>query len=173
MPGQTASQRDVVELPGAVAIVALDDKGRIVLVRQYRHPVARHLWEVPAGLLDTTTESALEAGQRELLEEAGLRAHQWDSLADVLTSPGMADETIRLLLARDLEDVPGSERPDPFHEEAEMQVQRMDLSQAIEQVLAGQLENGITAVAVLAAYVALLEGRELRPADAPWTARKS
>lgn len=172
MPGGASSQRDVAELPGAVAIVAVHDDGDVVLVRQYRHPVARPLWEVPAGLLDTTTESAREAGERELLEEAGLRADRWDTLADVLTSPGMSDETVRLLLARDLSAVPDDERPAPFHEEAEMQVVRLPLAVAVEQVLSGQLENGITAAALLAAHVALFDDRPLRPVDATWVARK-
>lgn len=172
MPGGTSSQRDVVELPGAVAVVALDDEGRTVMVRQYRHPVGRHLWEVPAGLLDTTTETALEAAERELLEEAGLRARRWDTLVDILTSPGMADETVRVLLARELEDVPAGERPQAVHEEADMLVQRVPLDEVVSQVLAGEIENGITAAAVLAAHVALLTGQPLRPADAAWPARK-
>ncbi|MCW2667195.1 MAG: ADP-ribose pyrophosphatase [Frankiales bacterium] len=172
MPGGASSQRDVTELPGAVAIVPLHADGTVVLVRQYRHPVARHLLEVPAGLLDSTTESAQEAGERELLEEAGLRAGRWETLADVLTTPGMSDETIRLLLARDLTAVPAADRPDPLHEEADMQVVCMPLAQAIELVLDGELENGITAAALLAAHVALSSGRALRPADAPWLARK-
>lgn len=172
MPGGTSSQRDVTELPGAVAIVPLHDDGTVVLVRQYRHPVGRHLLEVPAGLLDTTTESAQEAGERELLEEAGLRAGRWETLADVLTTPGMSDETIRLLLARDLTPVPAAERPAPVCEEIDMQVERMPLDDAVGLVLDGELENGITAAALLAAHVALSSGRALRPADAPWPARK-
>ena len=70
MPGDTTSQRDVVEHPGAVGIVALDDQDRVLLVNQYRHPVRRRLDELPAGLLDKAGEPALEAAQRELVEEA-------------------------------------------------------------------------------------------------------
>ncbi len=167
------SQRDVTELPGAVAIVPLHADGTVVLVRQYRHPIGRRLLEVPAGLLDSTTESALEAGERELLEEVGLRAGRWDTLADVLTTPGMSDETIRLLLARSLTPVRAQERPAPLHEEADMQVERIPLADAVDLVLAGKLENGITAAALLAAQVALSSGRTLRPVDAPWPARKT
>lgn len=172
MPGGTSSQRDVTELPGAVAIVPLHDDGTVVLVRQYRHPVGRHLLEVPAGLLDSTTESAQEAGERELLEEVGLRAGRWDTLADVLTSPGMSDETIRLLLARDLAPVEARERPAAMHEEADMQIVHMPLADAVDLIFAGRLENGISATAVLAAHLALLESRNLLPADAPWRSRK-
>jgi ADP-ribose pyrophosphatase len=173
MPDGGSSQRDVTELPGAVAIVAIDDEEQVVLVRQYRHPVRRRLWEVPAGLLDDPHESALEAGARELLEEAGLRAGRWHTLTDVLTTPGMSDETIRLLLARDLSPVGVQDRPTPTFEEADMEVAHVPLVSAVEQVFAGELENGITSTALLAAYVALREGRDLRPVDAPWPARKT
>ena len=106
MPGGVTSQRDVVELPGAVGIVAIDDEGRVLLVRQYRHPVRRRLWEIPAGLLDSTSESAVQAATRELAEEGHLRAAEWFTLVDTLTSPGSSDETVRILLARGLTDIP-------------------------------------------------------------------
>jgi 8-oxo-dGTP pyrophosphatase MutT (NUDIX family) len=172
MPDGTTSQRDVTELPGAVAIVPLHADGTVVLVRQYRHPVGRYLLEVPAGLLDSTSESPKEAGARELLEEVGLRADRWHSLADVLTTPGMSDETIRVLLARDLTSVDVSERPAAIHEEADMRVERMSLQHALELVLDGDVENGITVAALLATHVALSTSYGLRPADAPWPARK-
>lgn len=173
MPGEAVSQRDVVELPGAVGIVALDAQEQVLLVRQYRHPVGRHLWEIPAGLLDSTIESALEAGQRELAEEAGVTAGRWDCLCDILTSPGMTDETIRLLLARDLVDVPTGERHVAFHEEADMQLTRVPLDEAVRRVLAGEIENGITVAGLLAAFAALRGGLVLRAVDAEWGARKA
>ena len=174
MPGGSVSQRDVVMLPGAIAIVALDSSNRILLVRQYRHPVRRHLWEVPAGLLDSTTETATEAGERELFEEGHLRAATWHTLVDVLTSPGMADETVRCLLARDLTEVPEAERFAGFHEEADMTLEWRPLDLAVDQVLSGEIENGITVAAVLALAAARMRGLDsLRAADAPWRARKS
>jgi ADP-ribose pyrophosphatase len=114
MPGDTTSQRDVVVHPGAVGAVALDDQGRVLLVTQYRHPVRRRLDELPAGLLDKPGEPALQAAQRELVEEAGLAADTWHVLVDTLTSPGMSDEAIRIFLARDLHTV---ERDVQEHEE--------------------------------------------------------
>lgn len=174
MPGGVTSQRDVVELPGAVAIVALDADDRVLLVRQYRHPVGRRLWEIPAGLLDSTTESALEAGQRELLEEGGYTAGTWHALTDLLTSPGMADETVRVLLARDLLDVPVAERPGLVHEEQELETGWLPLDEAVGQVLAGAIENSITVAGLLAAHaVRAGGGAALRPHDAPWGARKA
>lgn len=173
MPDGSTSQRDVVELPGAVAIVPLDERDRVLLVRQFRHPVRRHLWEVPAGLLDSTTETPTEAGSRELFEEGHLRAARWDTLADILTSPGMADETIRLLLARELRIVAPEERFVGFHEEAEMVTAWLPLDDAVTRVLSGEIENGISAVALLATAAARARGFDvLRPADAPWAARK-
>lgn len=169
MPGGTTSTRDVVELPGAVAIVALDEQDRVLMVRQYRHPVGRHLWEVPAGLLDSTTESPQEAGERELHEEGHLRAGRWDTLVDILTSPGMSDETIRVLLARDLTDVALDERFVGFHEEADMELAWWPLDEAVAKALSGELENGITVAAVLAAAVR----GPVRAADAPWPSRKA
>ena len=174
MPGGTDRQRDVVELPGAVAIVALDDDGRVLLVRQYRHPVRRRLWEIPAGLLDSTTESAQEAGERELFEEGGVRATQWHTLVDVLTSPGMSDETIRVLLAGGLTAVAADEEYDRFDEEAEMERRWVDLDEAVRWCLDGTLENGITISGILAAHALRDAGVEsLRPSGAPWRARRS
>lgn len=172
MPGGSTSQRDVTELPGAVAVVALDEQRRVVLVRQYRHPVGRRLWEVPAGLLDNATESAQEAGERELAEEAGLRAGRWDTLVDMLTTPGMSDETVRVLLARELRPISMNERAPGVDEEAELEVMRVSLDDAVDRAYAGDLENGITVCALLAADAALRRRHVLRPADAAWRARK-
>lgn len=174
MPGGVTSQRDVLELPGAVGIVAIDDEGQVLLVRQYRHPVGRRLWEIPAGLLDSTTETPVEAASRELAEEGSLRAARWDTLVDLLTTPGTADETIRVLLARDLTPIPPEERFARFHEEAEMEQAWVPLDEAVRRCLAGTLENAITVAGLLAALAVRPGGfAGLRAADAPWSARKA
>jgi 8-oxo-dGTP pyrophosphatase MutT (NUDIX family) len=173
MPGGVSSQRDVVELPGAVGIVALDEQERVLLVRQYRHPVRRRLWEIPAGLLDSPDESAPAAAGRELFEEGHVRAREWFTLVDTLTSPGLSDETVRILLARDLVEVPSSERYVGVHEEAEMETAWVPLGRAVERCLSGELENGITVAGLLAAQVAVNQGLAgLRASTAPWRARK-
>jgi 8-oxo-dGTP pyrophosphatase MutT (NUDIX family) len=172
MPGDVSSQRDVTELPGAVAIVALNELQQVLLVRQYRHPVGRHLWEIPAGLLDSAEESVTTAAERELFEEGGLRALSWQTLVDVLTSPGMSDETVRVLLARGLSTVSPAERHVPFHEEADMELRCVPLDQAADMVLAGEIENGISGVGLLAAAHLMQRGGDGRPAEAPWPARK-
>ena len=171
MPGDTSAHRDVVEHPGAVGVLALDGQGRVLLVRQYRHPVRRHLDEIPAGLLDVAGEPAVEAARRELAEEAGLGADTWHVLVDALTSPGMTDETIRIYLARDVHPV---ERDVQEHEEAEMTTEWVALDAAVQQVLAGEIENAMCALGVLAAAEAERRGfADLRPADAVWRARKA
>src|SRR3954470_15634976 len=96
MPGGTTGVRDVVEHPGSVAVLALDDEERVVLVRQYRHPVRRPLEELPAGILDVDGEPAYETAKRELAEEAGLAAAQWHVLVDLLTTPGTGREGSRI-----------------------------------------------------------------------------
>jgi ADP-ribose pyrophosphatase len=171
MPGDTTSQRDVVVHPGAVGAVALDDRGRVLLVTQYRHPVRRRLDELPAGLLDKPGEPALGAAQRELAEEAGLAADTWHVLVDTLTSPGMTDEAIRIFLARDVRTV---DRDVQEHEEVDMTTQWVDLDEAVRRVLAGEVENAMAAVGILAADRARADGfRTLRPADAPWPSQKT
>ena len=170
MPGATSSQRDVVVHPGAVGAVVLD-QDRVLLVNQYRHPVRRRLDELPAGLLDKPGEPALEAAQRELMEEAGLAARSWDVLVDTLTSPGMTDEAIRIFLARDVRTV---DRDVQEHEEADMTTAWVDLDDAVRRVLAGEIENAMAAVGILAADRARRDGfAALRPADAPWPSQKT
>ena len=169
MPGDTTSVRDVVEHPGAVAVVALDEQERVVLVRQYRHPVGRPLEELPAGILDVEGEPAHETVKRELAEEAGLAADQWDVLVDLLTSPGMSDEASRIYLARGLREV---DRDVQEHEEAEMTSSRVPLDDVVRRVLSGEYENSLLVAGALAADRARREAfRGLRPADAPWPAR--
>ncbi|MCU1600700.1 MAG: hydrolase [Frankiales bacterium] len=168
MPGKTTSQRDVVVHPGAVGVVALRGE-EVLLVNQYRHPVQRRLDELPAGLLDVEGEPGLQCGQRELMEEAGYAADTWHVLVDILTSPGMTDESIRIFLARDLREV---ERDVQEHEELEMTTRWASLDQVVAAALAGELENGACVAGVLAAFAAVQRGFSgLRPPDAPWRAR--
>jgi 8-oxo-dGDP phosphatase len=169
MPGSNVAERDVVVHPGAVAVVALDDAGQVLLIRQYRHPVGRLLWEIPAGLRDVAGEALSDTARRELLEEAGYRARDWRVLADYYSSPGFTTERLRIFLARDLELVPAGERDFvPEDEEAELVPAWLALDDAVRKVLAGELHNGATALGILASYAARSEGFDrLRPADAP------
>lgn len=171
MPDGQLGEREVVRHPGAVGVVALDDDDRVVMVRQFRHPVRQFLLELPAGLLDVDGESALKGAQRELVEEAGLAASEWSVLLDLQTSPGMSDEAIRIFLATGLSDAhdPSFEAS---HEESTMTVERVPLENAVELALSGQLTNAAAVAGVLAAHVARTAGfGNLRPADATWAAR--
>jgi len=155
MPDGEVARRDVVEHPGAVAVVALDDVGRVLLIRQYRHPVGHLLWEIPAGLRDVPGEPSRGTGERELREETGYAARTWHVLTDCYTSPGISTERVTVFLARDLAEVPDPERGPPLrHEEAQLQYAWMPLARAVQLFLAGELHNGVTAVGILAAYAA-------------------
>lgn len=169
MPGDDVAERDVVEHPGSVAVLALDDRDRVLLLRQYRHPVGRLLWEAPAGIRDVAGEKPWATAQRELLEEAGYRAEEWFTLVDFYTSPGMSEERIRIFLARGLVEVPESERDfQGVHEESHMPVTWVPLTEAVAKVLSGDIHNPTAVVGILAAYAASGNGfRDLRPADAP------
>ena len=155
MPDGEVARRDVVEHPGAVAIVALDDAGQVLLIRQYRHPAGHLLWEIPAGLRDVPGETARRTGERELREEAGYAARTWHVLTDCYTSPGISTERVIVFLARGLAEVPDPERGPPLrHEEAHLQQVWVPLDRAVQLFLAGELHNGVTAVGILAAYAA-------------------
>lgn len=161
--------REVVEHPGAVAIVAIDAADRVLMIRQYRHPVRSMLWELPAGLRDVDGEPPLETARRELLEEAGYQAADWHVLADYLSSPGISTERVRVYLARNLTVVPACEREYVReHEEAYLTMDWLPLEDAAQAVLAGDLHNGVAIVGILAAYAAHGAGfRALRPAGEP------
>ena len=168
-PENDVAERDVVLHPGAVAVLALDATGRILMIRQYRHPVGRLLWEIPAGLRDLAGEDPWATAQRELVEEAAYRARDWKILADYYSSPGFTNERLRVFLARDLEPVPEAERHFvPRDEEAHLLHAWVPLDEAVRKVFAGELHNGPAALAIMAGYAARSEGFDrLRPADAP------
>ncbi|MFC7306990.1 NUDIX domain-containing protein [Streptomyces monticola] len=172
MPGGTVARRDYQVHPGSVAVLALDDLGRVLVIRQYRHPVRHKLWEIPAGLLDVPGENPLHAAQRELYEEAHVKAEDWRVLTDVFTTPGGCDEAVRIFLARDLSEAEG-ERFEVSEEEADMELKRVPLDELVRGVLGGELHNNCLVVGVLS-LVAAQQGDgldALRPAEAPWPAR--
>jgi ADP-ribose pyrophosphatase len=172
MPDGSVARRDYQVHPGSVAVLALDDEDRVLVLRQYRHPVRQKLWEIPAGLLDVPGENPLHAAQRELYEEAHVKAEDWRVLADVYTTPGGCDEAVRIFLARDLSEAQG-ERFAVEHEEADMELARVPVAELVRGVLAGELHNNCLVVGALS-LVAARNGDgldALRPALAPWPAR--
>lgn len=169
MPGGGHARREVVEHYGAVAIAAIDEQDRVVLVHQYRYPIGRRLWELPAGLLDVAGEPPVRTAQRELAEEAGLAAEDWSVLVDVATSPGFTDEVVRVFLATGLSEVT---RPDAVgDEEADLIIERFPLVEAIRMAFAGEIVNGPAVAGLLAAQAARGGVAQTRPADAEWVDR--
>ena len=142
-------ERYVVELPGAVMILAVDADEQVVVLRQYRHAVRTRLVELPAGILDVPGEDPVVAAQRELREETALVADRWRHLVTVLPSPGISAETHAIYLARGLHhtDRDGFE---PEHEEAEMSVDRVPMADLLDAVLGGRVRDAPLVTAVLA-----------------------
>jgi 8-oxo-dGDP phosphatase len=168
MPGGGIATREVIEHFGAVAIAAVDDQQRIPLIYQYRHPLGRRLWELPAGLLDTAGEDPIATAQRELKEETGLAAEIWRVLVDVDPSPGFTDESVRVYLAEGLTDVG---RPESHDEEADLTVRWYDLEEAVQMVMRGEIVNATSAAGILAAHAATEGDQATRPRNAPWPDR--
>lgn len=133
--------RVVVEHPGAVVVLAVDDQERAVVLQQYRHAAGRRFVELPAGLLDAENEEPVTAAQRELLEEAGIVADSWEEMLVVHNSPGFTDERYHLFLARDLRE---EDRGDFVleHEEADMTVRRVPVADLLDGISAGRLTDG-------------------------------
>ncbi|MGW3288902.1 NUDIX domain-containing protein [Streptomyces sp. NPDC001002] len=172
MPDGSVVRRDYQVHPGSVGILALDDQDRVLVIRQYRHPVRQRLWEIPAGLLDVPGENPLHAAQRELYEEAHVKAEDWRVLADVYTTPGGCDEAVRIFLARDLSEAEG-QRFEAEDEEIDLEHARVPLDELVRSVLAGDIHNNCLVVGVLSLVAARTgDGLDaLRPAEAPWPAR--
>ena len=160
--------RDFVDHTGAVAIVGLDDRDRVLLIKQYRHPIRHRDWEIPAGLLDIAGEPPLLAAQRELAEEADLVADRWNVLADYVNSPGGSNEALRIYLARGV-----APTEQPFartEEEADMETRWVDLDEVVDGVLSRRLQNSALAIGALAAHTARARGwSSLGAAEEPWT----
>jgi len=162
-------RREYIDHPVAVCVLALDETERVLLLRQYRHPVRMALWELPAGLLDVTGEPPVEAARRELAEETDLTAERWDLLIDWFNSPGGMNEALRCFLARGIGEVPADRRHWRTAEEAEMVQRWVPLEQARDAVLAGALNNPSAVVGILAASASRDAGwTTLRPVESPW-----
>ncbi len=175
-PEGVVMKRDYLLHPGAVGVIALDEHERVVVVRQFRHPVGFRLIEPPAGLLDASDgDGWLGGAQRELAEEVQLAASDWRVLVDYMTSPGCLQESLRVYLAQGLTD---AERPDGFiveHEEADMEVCLVALDDLVDAIYAGHVQNPTMVVGALAAFAALRTGRleALRTPEASWPAREA
>lgn len=145
LPNGSTSTREIVEHPGGVGILALDEEGFVYLVRQYRYAFARTLLEIPAGKREAGEAPFLTA-QRELCEEIGATASDWTPLGDILPSPGCYGEVLYLYLARGL--TFGAQQLD---EDEFLSVERMPFEELAEQCVSGEIHDGKTVTAVLKA----------------------
>jgi len=143
LPNGRRTVHDVVRHPGAVAIIALDDQGRVLLVHQYRTALERVTLEIPAGKLDPG-EEALDCARRELAEETGYSARNLRYLAPIAVAVGYSDEIIHLFMATGLE--PGDAQPDDDEFVASTW---MPLEDLIDEVLDGKIEDSKTVIAAL------------------------
>ena len=150
-PDGETFERIILEHPGAVVVLAIDEEERAVCLSQYRHPARRRFVELPAGVIDTD-EEPLEVGRRELREEAGLEAGEWTHLLSAYSSPGYSAEVIHYFLARDLSEV-GRGDFVLAHEEADMQLFRVPYAELLDAVLSGAVQDAPVALAVMAAQV--------------------
>ena len=143
LPNGRTSVREVVEHPGGVGILAVDGDGMVLLVRQYRYAFGRTLLEIPAGKREPGEEPFVTA-QRELKEEVGATAADWQSLGQIIASPGCYDEVLHLYLARDLSF--GDTHPD---EDEFLSVRRIPFQELVQRCLSGEIQDGKTVTAVL------------------------
>jgi ADP-ribose pyrophosphatase len=157
-PEEEPFSRLVLEHPGAVVVLAVDDEERVLCLWQYRHPAGRRFVELPAGLLDVDGEDPAVTAQRELVEEAGLAAASWTHLGTSYSSPGISSEIHQYYLARGLREV---ERGDfvAHHEEADMQTGWVPYAELRAAALDGRLTDAHTMLAVLLAGDRGLVGR--------------
>lgn len=149
-PDDEPFKRLVLEHPGAVVIVAVDEQQRVFCLWQYRHPARRRFVELPAGLLDVEGEDPLEAARRELREEAGLEASDWTALTATYSSPGISGELLHYFLARGLS---AADRADfvAEHEEADMQSGWVPAADLLAAAVDGRLGDAPTVIALLMA----------------------
>lgn len=150
LPDGRESTREIIEHAGAVAIVALNKEGQIIMVRQYRKPVEQVLLEIPAGTMEKG-EDPLLCAQRELREETGYTAGNWEKILSYYSAPGFTDEQLHLYMATDLSD--GDTQPD---EDEFVETAILPLEKAYQLIFDGQIIDGKSIIGIQYA----LRGRE-------------
>jgi ADP-ribose pyrophosphatase len=152
LPNGHVTDLEIMHHPGGAAVVAIDGKEHVCLLRQFRHAVGGWIWELPAGKLEPT-EPPLATACRELNEEAGLEASNWQELGDYVSSPGVFTEVVKLYLARGLSAVTMA------HEAAELiEIHWVPFNDACRRALAGDINDGKTALGLLRAQALLASG---------------
>jgi ADP-ribose pyrophosphatase len=131
----TTTDVEFIEHPGATAVIPFLDDNRIVLLKQYRHALKKHIWEIPAGTLDPQ-EEIISCAKRELIEETGYSAGQWHRLGEITPVPGYSNERIHIFLATELQ--PADQNLD---EDEVIQVLAVDFLKAIEMIGDGEIQD--------------------------------
>jgi ADP-ribose pyrophosphatase len=154
-PSGTRSVREVAHHPGGAVAIPVFEDGSVLLVRQLRYPLGKHIYELPAGKLAPGEPPPLAAA-RELEEETGWVAGEVEQLTSVYTTPGFCDEVLHIFLATRLRESPEGHR----REEGEfsMTVHRVLLSEAIAMIAAGEIQDAKTIIGLL-----MVERRMRRP----------
>lgn len=150
LPNGASAVREVIKHIGAAAVVPVDDEGNITLVRQHRVAIDEMTWEIPAGKLDAADEDPLVCARRELEEETGLHASDWQLLSRVVTTPGFCTERISIYLATGLSQHQAHTDADEF-----LRVKKIPFTEAVHEVLQGRLFDQKTALGILLAQEAL------------------
>lgn len=146
LPNGNPATREVIRHVGAVGVIPVTDDGKVIIERQFRYPLNRVITEIPAGKLDSFTEDRLSAAKRELEEETGYTAEEWNSLGDYYPTPAYCDERITLYLARGLKQGQRHLDEDEF-----LNFEAVPLADLVEDVMSGRITDGKTQVAVLKA----------------------
>jgi ADP-ribose pyrophosphatase len=152
LPNGRVADLEIAHHPGGAAVVALDDDGRVCLLRQFRHAAGGWLVELPAGKLDGG-EPPLECAQRELAEEAGVTARQWDKLGECFSSPGILTEVLHLFLARGL--TPADAQPE---EHEVFEASWIPFEEAVDLAARGELRDAKSLIGLLWARERLRAG---------------
>ena len=138
----TTTAMDFVVHPGATAIIAMLDDRRLLLLKQYRHSLRNHIWEIPAGTIDGR-ESVLNCAKRELIEETGYAAAHWQNIGVITPVPGYSDERIHLFLATDL--TPAAQDLD---QDEIIRVYEVELDEALEMIKSGEIQDAKSIVGI-------------------------
>ena len=154
LPDGRTAVREIVKHKGAAAIVPVDDKGYVTLVRQHRVAIDEFTWEIPAGKLDDAAEDPFDCARRELEEETGLRAEHWQKLNHVVTTPGFCTEKIALYLATGLSRHEAHPDADEF-----LNLMSIPLQEAVNYVMTGEITDAKTCLGLLMAEKVLSQAR--------------
>jgi 8-oxo-dGTP pyrophosphatase MutT (NUDIX family) len=149
LPNANVADLEIIHHPGGAAVVAVDREQNVCLLRQFRHAANGYLWELPAGKIDNK-EPPLQTARRELAEEAGATALQWDSLGDYVSSPGVFTEVVHLFLATDL-----THGDVGFEEHEVIEVHWKPLAEVVRMAVAGEIRDGKSLVGIFRAAARL------------------